>query len=173
MKNVKTINQLLFLPIKPIFPHIRSGIIRLGIVKKPISRQPYALGYLRKDVPLPEFAEKLRTINFHKENMAFIDPDEILGVRKLDPKNPRFQYHVRVYKNGEVRGHHERTPEDHPIDHFKEVGFEPRYQEFMSMFGNMLRPTITPAVGTQGKPNRTMPRQYPGPVRAMERGVAR
>ncbi len=173
MQNVKTIKQLLCLPIKPIFPYLRIALIKSGLIEQPASRQPFALGHLRDDVPVQVFRDELRSLHFFAEKMAFVDPDEILGMRLLDPKDPTYQYHVRVFRDGEVRGHHEKTPEDFPIDHFREVGFGPRYDEFMTMFGRWLKPAVTPAVSNPGKQYRTMPTPYLGPVRVAERGVAR
>lgn len=173
MQNVKTIKQLMCLPIKPIFPYLRIALIKSGLIDQPKSRQLFALGHLREDVPVQVFRDELRSLHFFREKMAFVDPDEILGMRLLDPKNPTYQYHVRVFRDGEVRGHYEKTPEDFPIDHFKEIGFTSRYEEFMTMFGRWLKPAVTPVVSSPGKLYRTMPMPYLGPVRAVERGVAR
>lgn len=173
MDNVKTIKQALLLPIKPIFPYLRTAFIRFGLIKQPEMRQPFVLGRLREGATVEEFRFKLRSQKFFREKMAFIDPDEILGMRKLDPKNPTYQYHVRVYRDNEVRGHYEKTPEDFPIDHFREVGFGPRNNDFMKMFGAYIEPIATPIVLNPEKRYHKAPLQYLGPVRAMEKDVAR
>lgn len=70
--------------------------------------------------------------------MAFVDPGEEFGMRKLCPVDYRYQYHVRVFKDGEVRGHYEKTPEDYPLDHLNEVDFQNRQDDFYAMFGELI-----------------------------------
>lgn len=138
MKNVRTTKQFLFLFVKPIFPVVRSLFVGMDFIKAPKGRQNFALGFLKESVPLPEFENKLRDLGFFSEKMAFVDPDEVLGMRKIDKDNPEFQYHLRVYKDNEIRGHYEKTPEDSPVDHFNEIGFEQRRDDFISMVGEFL-----------------------------------
>ncbi len=139
MKNIQTPKQFLFFFVKPIFPAIRSLFVGMDFIKAPKGRQDFALGFLKDSVSLEEFASKIKSLEFFTEKMAFVDPDEILGMRKLDKNNPGFQYHIRVYKDKEVRGHYEKTPEDAPVDHFNEIGFESRREDFISMIGEFLK----------------------------------
>lgn len=138
MKNIQTPKQLLFFFVKPIFPVIRSLFVGMDFIKAPKGRQNFTLGFLKDSASLEQFENELKNLGFFSEKMAFVDPDEILGMRKLDTNNPGFQYHLRVYKDNEVRGHYEKTPEDAPLDHFNEVGFEPRHEDFISMIGEFL-----------------------------------
>lgn len=68
--------------------------------------------------------------------IAWVDKDEAISTRKLDGFD--FQYHLRVFKDGEVRGHYEKTPERHPIDHFLDRGMEPRRKEFLEILGDWI-----------------------------------
>ena len=41
-----------------------------------------------------------------------------------------------MFKDGEIRGHYEETPEDHPIAHFEEKVFGPRTEKFKEWLGD-------------------------------------
>ena len=139
MRNIKTPKQFLFFFVKPIFPVVRSLFVGMDFIKAPKGRQDFPLGFLKDSISLEEFENRLKDLEFFYEKMAFVDPDEILGMRKLDKNNLGFQYHIRIYKDNEVRGHYEKTPEDSPVDHFNEVGFESRHEDFISMVGEFLK----------------------------------
>ena len=140
-KHFKTFKQLVWFPIKPIFPFFRNLVIKLGIVKVPIGRQHFHIGYLKPDMDHTKLGQHLQTHKFNHQLMAFIDPDEVLGMRKLADHDARFQYHVRIFADGEVRGHFEKTPEDFPFDHLHEIGFEDRYEDFLAFLGDHITPT--------------------------------
>lgn len=134
MKYIRTWKQFFFTLLKPGFPMVRDIGAWLGIVKQDPFRQRFHLGYLKEGTDIALFVAHLRTHKFIYQRMAWIDPDEVLGMRKLDEFHPTWQYHVRVYKDGEVRGHYEKTPEDFPMDHLHEVGLEDRTKEFYGFF---------------------------------------
>lgn len=132
MRNIKTSKQFIFFFIKPIWPLLRVVAIKIKIIDDIKERQRFEIGFLKDGFNIKEVEKHLASLGFFKEKMAFKDPDEILGMRKLDEENKTFQYHLRIYRDGEVRGHYEKTPEDFPIDHFKEIGFEDRKEYFLS-----------------------------------------
>ena len=68
--------------------------------------------------------------------IAYKDPGEILGMRRLD--TPLYQYHIRLFEDGEIRGHYEYTPEARPISHALEIGFESRDGFFKEILGEYL-----------------------------------
>lgn len=140
MKNIRTPKQFFFFIIKPIFPLFRDLFLKADLVevKGHKVRQRFPIGFLHKDADPEELETYLCTQGFFREKMALVDPDEIFGMRKLDPEHPCFQYHIRLYADGELRGHYEKTPEDFPIDHFNEVGFEARAEEFQTLFKKFL-----------------------------------
>ncbi len=76
--------------------------------------------------------------DFVHQWFAFVDPDEAFGMRKLCEKNCKYQYHVRVFSDGEIRGHYEKTPEDHPFDHLHEIDFQDKREDFMEFFGEYI-----------------------------------
>ncbi len=142
MENIKTLKQLLWYLVKPIFPFFRDLFLRANIieVKGHKERQRFGVGFLGQQHAVEELILHLENHGFRKEKMALVDPDEIFGMRKIDPENPCFQYHLRFYRDREIKGHYEKTPEDFPLDHFNEVGFEARTEEFLHILGDLVEP---------------------------------
>jgi hypothetical protein len=52
----------------------------------------------------------------------------------------RHQYHIRVFEDGEIRGHFEYTPECYPILHMKAVNQVDCRTEFMKVIGDRIVP---------------------------------
>ncbi len=103
----------------PCHPLVRDTALMLGVVKH-AGRQNYPHGFIAPHVSLREFVEK--------------DDGEIISLRKVE--NFTHQYHIRIFADGEVRGHYEFTPECYPYAHIKEIGQEDRTQEFAELFGD-------------------------------------
>jgi hypothetical protein len=92
-------------------------------------RQPFHVGFLAKDYSVKEISSHLETHHgFEPAILAWIDPGESLSMRKLD--NGIYQYHVRIFSDGEVRCHYEFSSEGNPLGHVLERHFEPRTEEF-------------------------------------------
>jgi hypothetical protein len=106
----------------------RNTLLALHIIYHH-GRQGYLLGRLRNGRTLPGFLSHLETRGFGNHFIAWTDDGQIVSMRKLHGFNR--QYHLRIFKDGEIRGHYEYTPESHPIWHMKEVGMEERHEEFM------------------------------------------
>lgn len=137
-KRLKTWKQYIWAPVEPVYPFFRWLTIRLRLVTVPADRQHFHLGFLKEGVTYADFKVQLINNDFKHQWMAFVDPGEEFGMRKLCPVDYRYQYHVRVFKDGEVRGHYEKTPEDYPLDHLNEVDFQNRQDDFYAMFGELI-----------------------------------
>lgn len=121
------------------YPYIRDLSLFLRLVKHG-GRQQYRIGFLRDGVGYGDFEKFLVEIGFEPAVIAWIDDDEVFGMRKLDGK--LWQYHVRLYKDGEVRGHKEYSPESWRWwKHFTEVDEETGEEYFKEKFGGMLKIT--------------------------------
>lgn len=68
--------------------------------------------------------------------VAWKDEGEVVSLRYVE--NFKYQYHVRIFEDGEVRAHYEYTPECHPVHHYNAVGFEDRRDEFLSLLGDRI-----------------------------------
>lgn len=145
MRNVRTLPQLLFLVfVRPVFPALQwlgraSGLFtEAKTVEGPYRRQPYLIGHLKAGVGPHEVAARLSTCGFFLERIAYPDPGQTLSMRRLDDERPDEQYHLRIFADGEVRGHQEYTPEDHPVKHIQETLFAERNALFTDWLGDLL-----------------------------------
>jgi len=105
--------------IEPIFPTIRDIWVGLGFMEHNI-RQPYLLGRLKNGLNELDFRQLLKTAGFDNDYIGWIDPDEVVNMRKI--VDTIYQYHVRLFSDGAIHGHHEYTPESHPFRHLFDIG---------------------------------------------------
>ena len=99
-------------------------------------RQRYAIGQLRNQRTKEHLSAFLLSEGYEKAILAWKDPGEVLSMRKIDLH--QFQFHIRLFSDGEVRAHYEYAPEVHPWKHFVEVGFEPRREHFIAFLKDFL-----------------------------------
>lgn len=135
----------------PIHPLVRDISSRVGISKlliwcvvpegKETGRQDFLLGTLRSDYSVREFVSFLITQGFGNHFVAWKDSDELVSLRRtIDFK---YQYHIRIFNDGEVRCHYEFTPEYRPMRHLIRIGFEDRTPEFENLLRGWLLQTTT------------------------------
>lgn len=105
--------------------------LKLGVIWHDRGRQNYLLGKVSDHVPLEKFVEHLVQNGYGNHHVAWEDEDEIINLRKTE--GFEYQYHVRIYADGEVRGHFEYTPECYPILHMKEADMEARRDHFLKL----------------------------------------
>ena len=99
-------------------------------------RQKYLLGHLNSNYNRDELRDLLLKHGFEIALIAWHDPGEVLSMRKIDRNI--FQYHVRLFIDGEIRAHHEYSPEAHPINHLMETRFAPETSFFMGLLSQYL-----------------------------------
>ncbi len=100
------------------WPKLVFSVQRLGIHK---FKQNYLIGFLKDGCRPEDFAKFLHDHGYSKAYMAWKDPGEILSMRKI--VRSVFQYHIRLFNDGEIRGHYEYTPEANPVGHLLESIF--------------------------------------------------
>ncbi len=118
---------------EPLFPTTRDTLMFLGFMRHD-ERQRFALGWLKPGVTHRQVRATLVAQGFSDDYLAWIDPEETLNMRKL--VESIYQYHVRVFSDGEVRGHREYSTESHPLKHLFEKG--------MTRGSEYLRPLLQP-----------------------------
>lgn len=128
---------LFFKIIEPIFPYVRDGLLLLRIIRH-TGRQNFPIGYLLSNKTAKDLEHHLGSLGFHKNKIAWEDDGEVLSMRKL--LNFDFCYHLRLFADGEIRGHYERTVESNFIKHFFEIGMEQRASEFKQFVATFLAP---------------------------------
>lgn len=127
--------KILWLIMMPFFPFVRDLTKKLGYKPYP-KRQEYHLGYLTKEKDLKSFTDYLTKKGFIKNMIAWIDEDEILSLRLLE--NFKYQYHIRLFSDREIRGHYELTPEYSPFDHLHDKDTADKREEFKKILGSWL-----------------------------------
>lgn len=99
-------------------------------------RQKFFLGHLNSDFSKENFVNLLLDQGFEVDIIAYKDPGQIVGMRKLD--TPLYQYHIRLFVDGEIRGHYEYSPEARPVAHSFEVGIKSGKDFFEKILANYL-----------------------------------
>lgn len=84
-------------------------------------RQNYVVGFLRKDKSSEDLIKYLHKKGYSKAYMAWKDSGEVLSLRRIT--RHKFQYHLRLFEDGEIRGHYEYTAEANPLGHLYEIVF--------------------------------------------------
>jgi hypothetical protein len=116
------------------FHNDARNLLLAAHVLKHEGRQQYFFGALAPGLTVEGFLKHLESQNFGNHFVAWKDDDESFSLRR--PDGFERQYHVRIFKDGEVRGHYEFTPECYPIKHLKAIGQEERRADFLKFFGD-------------------------------------
>ncbi len=118
------------------FFHIaQKDLLNTGLIKHTDKKQKYHIGWLAPGKTLEDLKRHLHEKwGFGNHFVAWTDEGQVLSWRKLVDFND--QYHLRVFEDGEMRGHFELTPEGHPIDHFTERGEVDKKEDFLKFLGD-------------------------------------
>jgi len=114
----------------PFHPHFRDFFTYMGIVRHK-GRQNFLVGSIMPSRSVREFVNFLIKNGFGNHFIAWKDTDEIISLRQT--VGFRYQYHIRIFNDGEVRCHYEYTPEYRPIKHMIQAVFEDRSLEFRKL----------------------------------------
>jgi hypothetical protein len=119
------------------FPTLQKIFLKWGFVWHEKGRQRYHIGWLPPGKTLEGLKIHLHSKwGFGNHFIAWVDEEQVLSWRKL--MNFKDQYHLRVFSDGEMRGHFELTPEAHPIKHFKEEGERECREDFLKFLGDFV-----------------------------------
>lgn len=133
------------------YPVIRRVAYHLGIGELFINsfeyghkgRQPFLLGTLLSERSARDLAFFLVEHGYGNHFVAWKDAGELVSLRKTD--GFEYQYHLRIFKDGEIRSHYEYTPECHPYRHMVRKRFEDRTAEFQQLLEGWIVPATEPA----------------------------
>jgi hypothetical protein len=118
------------------YPPLLRVLEKLRIHKK---RQDFLIGHTKKKTRFSVIKRHLGKQGFEDAVLAWKDPGETISMRKVDPKDQRFQYHIRIFSDREVRCHYEYSSEGNGIGHIFESVFEKREKEFKKFLEGFLR----------------------------------
>lgn len=99
-------------------------------------RQKYLLGRLNYSYDKNDLVTFLSSNGFETARIAWHDPGEVLSMRRLD--KDVFQYHIRLFADGEIRAHYEYSPESHPVGHVFEKHFKPETEFYKNLLSKYL-----------------------------------
>jgi hypothetical protein len=141
---LERIKYLIWRVYTPFHPFFRDLAIRLHIVSIQAkaerwgSRQNYLLGHIAPHETFESVIKYLISKGFYNHFVAWEDDGEVVSLRYME--NFSHQYHLRIFDDGEVRGHFEYTPECHPLKHYYAEGFEERRDYFLNLLGDKIVP---------------------------------
>lgn len=141
IKPWETIKNIFWGALEPLFPTLRDIWIWCGFMTPP-PRQNFHYGYVKKDIRISDVRELLNKNGFSHDYIAWVDPGEVLNMRKV--VDIIFQYHVRLFNDGEVRAHHEYTGESHCFKHLFEKGMTKGEDYLYPLLKDVLDETISP-----------------------------
>ena len=121
----------------PYYTDIRNTLLKMGVIRHS-GRQPFVLGVLAPGKKVEAFLRHLESQGFGNHFIAWEDDDEVASLRKADGFH--YQYHLRIHKDGQVRGHYEFTPEAHPIRHLGYRHMQRRTDDFNKFCGGWITP---------------------------------
>ncbi len=137
MTKIEKIKQKIWRFIYKFFPTFQKLLLRLHLIWHGKERQRFHIGWLVQGKTLEELKKHLHEKwNFGNHFIAWSDNEQVLSWRKLQDFN--YQYHLRVFSDGEIRGHYEYTPEGHPVAHFSEKGESFHKEEFLKFLGEFI-----------------------------------
>lgn len=132
------VKYLFWLVYTPVHPYLRDVAMRLRVVRH-TRRQDFLIGKVAASQNVRDLVSFLIEKDFGNHFVAWKDPGELISLRRTD--GFRRQYHLRIFKDGEIRCHYEYTPEYRPINHLIEIGFENRAAEFLQLLQGWIVPS--------------------------------
>ena len=114
----------------PFHPYVRDLALALKVVKHK-GRGNFLMGRVAPHSSIETLVSHLVSSGFGYHKVAWEDESEVVGLRRVE--NFLYQYHIRIYDDGEIRAHYERTPEAYPLLHMSADGQEERREEFLEL----------------------------------------
>ncbi len=125
--------------IYPLHNGIRNVLLASHVLHPPYNgRQDYVIGFIAPGRTVEGLLKHLEKQEFGNHFIAWEDDDQVASLRRLE--SFIWQYHLRIFKDGEVRGHYELTPEAHPFHHYHKRGQCARKEDFSKFLGDWVVP---------------------------------
>ena len=119
------------------FPTLQKDLLKWHLIWHDKGRQKHHIGWLAPGKTLEGLKKHLHDKwGFGNHFIAWVDDGQVLGWRQL--ADFKCQYHLRVFSDGEIRGHFEFTPEAHPLEHFEEKGQREAKDDFLKFLGDFV-----------------------------------
>ena len=99
-------------------------------------RQHFHIGWLARRLTKTELRRHLKKAGFEHDPYAWVDKDEVLSMRMLVKE--KYQYHIRLHKDGEIKGHYEYAPDSKPLKHLDARYFRRKKRYFRKLLEGVL-----------------------------------
>ena len=117
-------------------PYALKVLKAVGIHPK---EHPFVLGRLDPRYTPKQLKALLESHGFEDDILSWKDSGQILSMRKVHEHE--FQWHLRLRRNGEIRGHYEYAPEGSVLKHDLGRVFKADRHFFVSVLGEYLIPS--------------------------------
>jgi hypothetical protein len=117
-------------------PYALKVLKAVGIHPK---EHPFVLGKLNPKYTQKQLKTLLESHGFQNDILSWKDSGQILSMRKVHEHE--FQWHIRLRRNGEIRGHYEYAPEGSVFKHELNRIFKPDRHFFISILKDYLVPS--------------------------------
>lgn len=131
--NPKQKTSKLRLSLKEFWKLFKGPLTKQGIFE-PNGRQPYIVGRLKRGINFDKIKKRLEMFGFEKPKLEWRDLGQIFSARLMEGD---WQYHLRIFKDGEVRGHLELAPK-HPLRHITARTRQPCPSFFLILLNEFL-----------------------------------
>jgi hypothetical protein len=122
----------------PYHPTLRDLLLKLRILRHE-GRQDYLIGTVAPHTSIETIVAYLIEEGYQNHFVAWRDDGEVMSLRYVD--SFEYQYHIRVFEDGEVRAHYEYTTEHRPLLHLRGIGMEDRREHFLALLGDRIIPS--------------------------------
>ncbi len=124
----------------PCHPLVRDAALALGLAHHK-GRQDFLIGTVAPGHTIQDFISYCIERGYGNHFVAWRDEGQAASLRFVE--SFVYQYHLRVFEDGEVRGHYEHTPECYPLSHLKrKFVFEDRRDVFYAQLGDWVTHSI-------------------------------
>ena len=126
----------------PVHPYLKNTLRLVGInlvarqFQDERGRQDFLIGKVAPGQTIEEVVWFLIENGYGNHFIAWKDAGEVVSLRYLEGFD--YQYHIRIFADGEVRGHYEYTPEAYPVSHIRQKNFQDRRDEFLDLLGDRI-----------------------------------
>lgn len=129
-------NKKIWHELYEVFMKFQKFLLKYGIIHYK-ARQEYHIGWLAPEKTLEELRLHLHTEwGFGNHFISWIDSGQVLSWRKL--VDAKTQYHIRVFEDGEIRGHLEPTPESGVFARIMRRGITEAQNDFLKFLGDFI-----------------------------------
>ncbi len=114
----------------PHHPKVRDALLAARILRHE-GRQDFLIGIIAPHSNIEKVISHLVSRGYGNHFVAWEEDGQVASLRL--PNGHTHQYHIRIFADGEIRAHYERTPEVFPFSHWKMIGLEEKREYFIDL----------------------------------------